>query len=190
MYEKHHGNSHDELLDFHGYVFRRCNVRAWFDVIARDENLNANQFFLLLCPRIARAYIRVFEQGEEAIRSKHEPRLKPAPTTDEAEDKRRLQLWDDYYLANIDITEPLSKAQRYVEALLQNRWNTEAAHEVASEYYLALKKPLLAAQSLVMLRKLKSSKAATLESNIRALLGTVALDSRVTAAINDALSSK
>ncbi|CUG21331.1 N-acetyltransferase subunit Nat1, putative [Bodo saltans] len=190
MYEKHHGNSHDELLDFHGYVFRRCNVRAWFDVIARDDSLNSNQFFLLLCPRITRAYIRIFELGEEAIRAKHEPRLKPAPTTDEAEDKRRAQQWDEYYLANVDISEPLSKAQRYVEALLQNRWNTEAAHEVAIEYYLALKKPLLAVQSLIALRKLKSPKVAAFELTIRTSLGTVSLDSRVTVSINDALSSK
>lgn len=190
MYEKHHTNSHDELLDFHGYVFRRCNVRAWFDVISRDDNLSSNQFFLLLCPRIVRSYIRIASLGDDVIRSKHEPRQKPAATSDEAEDKRRAQLWDDYYLANVDISSPLQKAQRYVEALLQSRWNTEETHVVAIEYYLALQKPLLAAQSLIALRKLKSSKVAALESSIHASLASGAADERVAATIRDALSSK
>lgn len=189
MYEKHHINSHDELLDFHGYVFRRCNVRAWFDVIARDDGLSSNQFFLRLCPRIVRAYLRVAELGEQAIRSKHQPREKPAATDDEGEDKRRSQLWDDYYLANIDLQSPLLKAQRYVEALLQNRWGLEETHVVAIEYYLSLKKPLLAMQSLTALRTMNSSKVTEFGTSISNMLANVELDSRIITAITTSLAS-
>jgi N-alpha-acetyltransferase 15/16, NatA auxiliary subunit len=190
MYEKHHANSHDELLDFHSYVFRRCNMRAWFDVLARDDGLTSNQFFLLLCPRIVRCYVRVAELGEDAVRSKHTPRQKPANTDDEAEDKRRLQQWNDYYLANIDLQNPLQKAQRYVEALLQNRWQKEETHLVAVEYYLASKKPLLATQSLIALRKLKSTAVPATESSIQASLQSVQLDQRFVSAIKDILATK
>lgn len=191
MYEKHHQDNHDELADFHSYVFRRCNMRAWFDVLARDDGLDSHQFFLLLCPRIVRCYIKIAQLGEAAARAAHTPRVEPPEVEgEEEENKRRKQQYKDFYLKSIDISDPLGKALRYVEALLRHRWYTEEAHRVAIQFFTALKKPLGVATSVVALKKLRRPCAGEAEDALLASLNAGAfgaVDPRVVAAITESL---
>lgn len=189
MYEKHHQDNHEELADFHGYVFRRCNMRAWFDVIHRDDNIGSHQFFMLLCPRIVRTYLKIAELGEEAVKASHTPRVEPAATGNEEEDKRRKQLFKDFVLA-VDLSEPLKKAQRYVQSMLQYQWNCELTHVVAIEYFTAVKNPVGVATSVVALKKLKSTKATAAREALLAALPTAfgSVDVRIVAAINEQVS--
>lgn len=156
MYEKHHQNNHEELLDFHAYVFRRCNMRAWFDVMSRDDGLDSNKFFLLLCPRIIKTYLKIHELGQEPVKAAHVPRQECPPTGNDEDDKRRKQQWKDFYIQNVELNSPLALAQKYVDALLKNRWSDPSVHYLAIEFYTALKKPVLVTASIVALQKLKA----------------------------------
>lgn len=156
MYEEHHKRNHLELLDFHNYVFRRCTMRSWFDVLACDDDLDGNKFFLKLCPRIIRTYMKVHEEGEEAVRGKHVPRPLPDCCSDPEENKRLAQLRKEYYLDNVDLSDPLQKAERYLLPYLSHNATSTEAHLLALELYTLMKKPLLVARELTVLAKLKA----------------------------------
>ncbi|RNF06493.1 putative N-acetyltransferase subunit Nat1 [Trypanosoma conorhini] len=157
MYEEHHTRNHAELLDFHNYVFRRCTMRAWFDVLARDDDLNGNKFFLKLCPRIVRTYLKVYEEGEEAVRAKHVPRPELEPCPDVEENKRLMQLRKEYYLADVDLSNSLQKAERYLLPYLNHNLASAEAHLLALEFYTVARRPLLVARELLALAKLKGA---------------------------------
>ncbi|ESL10415.1 N-acetyltransferase subunit Nat1 [Trypanosoma rangeli SC58] len=157
MYEEHHKRNHAELLDFHNYVFRRCTMRAWFDVLARDDDLNGNKFFLKLCPRIVRTYLKVYEEGEEAVRAKYVSRPELGPCSDVEENKRLTQLRKEYYLGDVDLSNPLQKAERYLLPYLSHNLSSAEAHVLAFEFYTAMRRPLLVARELLSLAKLKET---------------------------------
>ncbi|KAG8342965.1 putative Tetratricopeptide repeat NMDA receptor regulated protein 1 [Trypanosoma vivax] len=155
VHEESHRRNHMELIEFHNYVFRRCTVRPWFDVIARDDDLEGNRFFQKLCPRIVRTYMKIHEEGEEAVRAKHVPRPEVGHYEDQEEGKRMQQLRRDLYLSNINIADPLSKANRYMQAHLAHSSETREPHLLAVSFYTQWRKPLLVARALLALAKLE-----------------------------------
>ncbi|CCW60002.1 unnamed protein product [Phytomonas sp. EM1] len=155
LFEKHHYNNHCELTDFHAYVFRRCTMRPWFNVLDCDDNIGKNKFFLKQCPAIVRCYMKVDELGEEAVRAAHTPRPELVLDGIGSEDAKRLkQLRKDYYITNLDLTEPMAKAERYLGYLLENCAHLESVHTLAVEYYTKRKKPLVVARELLALKRL------------------------------------
>ncbi|KAH9582006.1 N-terminal acetyltransferase A [Trypanosoma melophagium] len=191
MYELHHKRNHLELLEFHNYVFRRCTMRAWFDVLARDDDLDGNKFFLKLCPRIVRTYMKIFEEGEEAVRMKHVPRPELEKCSDAEENKRLAQLRQEYYLDNIDLSEPLKKAERYLIPYLSHNANSIEAHLLALEFFTMTRKPLLVARELLTLAKLKETSTEDLISQFeQKLLHETAqnMDARVKEIIDETIT--
>lgn len=193
MFELHHKHNHNELGDFHNYVFRRNTMRTWFDVIDCDDNMGRNKFFLKFCPAIVRTYLKVHELGEEAVRAAHVPRPDldfEGVAADEV--KRVSQLQSDYYMQDIDLSKPLEKAGRYMEYLLRYRAGEECTQVLAVEYYTILAKPVLVARAIHALHKMKSSKtaalAATFAEQLYSSTSKAALDSRVTASIDEVLA--
>eukprot|EP00742_Colponemidia_sp_Colp-10_P018251 GILJ01021070.1.p1 GENE.GILJ01021070.1~~GILJ01021070.1.p1 ORF type:complete len:656 (+),score=167.75 GILJ01021070.1:105-1970(+) len=160
MFEKHHKDNHDEMVDFHNYTFRRCTMRQWLDVQEKDELIGLQRFFLLVCPKFVKAYLAIAKAGEEAVRSSHVPRAAPTTTEGkkdketEAEEKLKLKQYNDFYLKDIDISNPLVKARRYIDALLQYSPNEASTHILAIEYFLALPTfpAVLAVRSLQQLK--------------------------------------
>lgn len=152
MFEFHHTNNHNELCDFHPYVFRRATMRYWFDVIQRDDNIGENKFFLKMCPCIVQCYMRVHELGEDAVRSAHQPRPVGGETPEEV--SRISQLRKTYYLEDIDLSEPMKKGEKYLNLLLQHRGTLPETQLLAINFYTMLKKPLLVARALHALKKL------------------------------------
>eukprot|EP00796_Vickermania_ingenoplastis_P005042 gene5042-3631_t len=181
MFELHHSHNHNELYDFHNYVFRRGTMRYWFDVINRDDNPGENKFFLKMCPCIVRCYMRIHEEGEEAIRAAHKPRPLPDITNLSPEDAKRIsQQREDYYLEDIDLSEPLKKAEKYLN------------HFSKTEFYTVLEKPLLVARSLLALKKqnyaLLNDEVRKFEGGLYKQLGSL-LDGRVKDIIEEILRS-
>lgn len=159
MYEKHHRDNHNELYDFHHYVFRRCTMRYWFDVLHCDDNMGENKFFLRMCPCLVKCYMRVHELGEEAILAAHTPRPEVNPENVTPEEAKRLEKERAKVLIqDIDLSEPLKKAEKYLAYLLKNRGTDQKTHLLAIEYYALINKPLLVSRALLCLKKLKYSK--------------------------------
>lgn len=105
MFELHHQNNHDELCDFHNYVFRRNTMRAWFDVIKCDDDKARNPFFHKFASGIIRTYLKIFEDGEERVRACHVPRPELSVDNLTPENAKRIkQLCKDFYLTDIDTT--------------------------------------------------------------------------------------
>ena len=182
MFEKHHKDNHDEMVDFHNYTFRRCTMRQWIEVQEFDYEIGRQNFFLLTCPRMVKCYMAIARDGEEAVRARHVARPAPlayvAPAEEpvtkedkdaekerEAEFKQRHKQYAEHYLKDIDTTEPLLKARRYVDALLHYRPNEAETHTLAAEYFLAL--PVLpapvVARSLVALKRIADPSGASFE---------------------------
>ncbi|CBH15603.1 N-acetyltransferase subunit Nat1, putative [Trypanosoma brucei gambiense DAL972] len=155
MCESHHQRNHNELSEFHNYVFRRCTMRAWFNVIACDDNLEENKFFQKLCPRIVRTYMKIHEEGEEAVRAKYAPRPEVGKYSDVEEGKRIGNLRRTFYLHNVDISDPLKKAGRYLQASLLHNALSSEVHLLAVEFYTMCRMPFLVARELLILAKLK-----------------------------------
>uniref|UniRef100_A0A0A9WZI6 N-alpha-acetyltransferase 16, NatA auxiliary subunit n=1 Tax=Lygus hesperus TaxID=30085 RepID=A0A0A9WZI6_LYGHE len=63
MFNLHHEHNHNELSDFHNYVFRRNTMRAWFNVIECDDNKTRNPFYHKYATALVRTYMRVHELG-------------------------------------------------------------------------------------------------------------------------------
>ncbi|EKF99071.1 N-acetyltransferase subunit Nat1, putative [Trypanosoma cruzi] len=192
MYEEHHMRNHVELLDFHNYVFRRCTMRSWFDVLARDDDLNGNIFFLKLCPRIVRTYMKIHEEGEETVRTKHIPRPELELCSDVEENKHLKQLRKEYYLDTVDISNPLQKAERYLLPYLSHNLFSTEAHLLAFEFYTMLRKPLLVAREVLALAKLKCALTADHIAQFeRQLFSEIApqMDPRVKKLIDEVLAS-
>lgn len=191
MHEEHHKRNHMELLDFHNYVFRRCTMRPWFDALARDDDINGNKFFLKLCPRIVRTYMKVHEEGEEAVRAKHVPRPLLELGSDVEENKRLTQLRKEYYLDNIDLSNPLKKAERYLLPYLAHNAVSTEAHLLALDLYTMMNKPLLIVRELMVLSKLKEPKVndyiLNFERNVFPQIVSK-LDPRVKTVIEEALA--
>ncbi|KEG08467.1 putative N-acetyltransferase subunit Nat1 [Trypanosoma grayi] len=192
MYEEHHMRNHIELLDFHNYVFRRCTMRAWFDVLARDDDLEGNKFFLKLCPRIVRTYMKVCGEGEEAVRAKHKPRPELEQCDDADENTRLMQLRKEFYLDNVDISNPLKKAERYLPPYLVHNAASTEAHLLALEFYSVTQKPLLVARELMVLAKLKEPRTGEhIAAFERTYLSETApqMDPRMKAVVEEALAT-
>ncbi|CCW67025.1 unnamed protein product [Phytomonas sp. Hart1] len=155
LFELHHYNNHCELTDFHAYVFRRCTMRPWFNVIDCDDNMGKNKFLLKQCPAIVRCYMKVDELGEETVRAAHIPRPELVLDGVGTEDAKRLrQLRKDYYITDIDLTDPMAKAERYLTYLLDNCAYLESVHTLAVEYYTRRKNSCVVARELLCLKRL------------------------------------
>lgn len=173
MFEKHHKDNHDEMVDFHNYTFRRSTMRQWIDVQQNDIQIGLQRFFLLTCPRMVKVYMAIAKEGEEACRAAHVPRPAPLPMSaaakkdkeKEAEEKHRQKQYKELYLKDIDISEPLAKARRYVDALLHYRPNEVTSHTTAINYFLTLETvpTLLIAYSLSMLKKISKEDGTGIE---------------------------
>ncbi|AYU83484.1 N-acetyltransferase subunit Nat1, putative [Leishmania donovani] len=191
MFERHHEQNHCELSDFHNYVFRRNTMRPWFDVLDCDDNMGRNKFFLKFCPAIVRTYMRIHEKGEEAVRAAHVPRpeLKfDAIAADEV--KRMKQQQKDYYISDVDLSEPLVKASRYMGYLLAHRNTQASTHTLAIELYTAAAKPLLVARSLLSLHRQRYNKTKELAVAFKTgLYTTTTMDSRVQAVVDEILAT-
>ncbi|KAG5490003.1 hypothetical protein JKF63_00122 [Porcisia hertigi] len=189
MFERHHEHNHCELSDFHNYVFRRNTMRPWFDVLDCDDNMGRNKFFLRICPAIVRTYLRVHENGEEAVRAAHVPRPELKFDGVAADEVNRLkQLLKDFVIADVDLSEPLVKANRYMGYLLEHRSTDPTTHTLAIDLYTASEKPLLVARAILALHRQHYAKAKELAVAFKnGLYATTAMDSRVHAIVNEIL---
>ncbi|KAG5465432.1 hypothetical protein CUR178_00135 [Leishmania enriettii] len=191
MFERHHEQNHCELSDFHNYVFRRNTMRPWFDVLECDDHMGRNKFFLKFCPAIVRTYMRIHEKGEEAVQAAHVPRPElrfDNVTPDEV--KRLKQQLKDYFISDVDLTEPLVKASRYMGYLLDNRSTEASTHTLAIELYTAADKPLLVARALLALHRQQYNQTKNLAMAFKTgLYASTAMDSRVQAVVDEILAS-
>ncbi|KAG5488530.1 hypothetical protein JIQ42_00137 [Leishmania sp. Namibia] len=191
MFERHHEQNHCELSDFHNYVFRRNTMRPWFDVLECDDHMGRNKFFLKFCPAIVRTYMRIHEKGEEAVQAAHVPRPElrfDNVTPDEV--KRLKQQLKDYYISDVDLTEPLVKASRYMGYLLDNRSTEASTHTLAIELYTAADKPLLVARALLALHRQQYNQTKDLAMAFKTgLYASTTMDSRVQAVVDEILAS-
>ncbi|KAG5464695.1 hypothetical protein LSCM4_00135 [Leishmania orientalis] len=191
MFERHHEQNHCELSDFHNYVFRRNTMRPWFDVLECDDHMGRNKFFLKFCPAIVRTYMRIHEKGEEAVQAAHVPRPElrfDNVTPDEV--KRLKQQLKDYYISDVDLTEPLVKASRYMGYLLDHRSTEASTHTLAIELYTAADKPLLVARALLALHRQQYNQTKDLAMAFKTgLYASTTMDSRVQAVVDEILAS-
>lgn len=154
LFELHQTHNRNDLYDFHNYVFRRSTMRYWFDAISREDNIGENKMFLDICPALIRCYMHIFKFGEEAVKSVHVPRPPIDPSGLPAEEVKHLnQLRKEYYLEDIDLSEPMKKGEKYLNYLLKSRGESQDTQLLAIEYYTLLKKPLLVARALLALKK-------------------------------------
>lgn len=159
MFERHHEQNHCELSDFHNYVFRRNTMRPWFDVLECDDKMDRNKFFLTFCPALVRTYMQVHAKGAEAVRAAHTPRPELQLDNVGADEAKRIkQQQKDYCLTEIDLAEPLVKANRYMGFLLRHRGAEPSTHVLATELYTMAEKPLLVARALQELHRLQYDK--------------------------------
>lgn len=193
MFEHHHEQNHCELSDFHNYVFRRNTMRPWFDVLDCDEKMDRNKFFLKFCPGLVRTYMQIHAQGAEAVRAAHTPRPTLQLDNVSADEAKQIkQQLKDYCLTDIDLTEPLAKANRYMEFLLKHRAAEARTHVLAVELYTMAEKPLLVARALQELRRLGHSGtkelATAFTSGMYASVKT-STDARVQAVVDEVLGA-
>jgi N-alpha-acetyltransferase 15/16, NatA auxiliary subunit len=189
MFERHHEQNHCELSDFHNYVFRRNTMRPWFDVLECDDKMDRNKFFLKLCPALVRTYMQIHVKGEKAVRAAHVPRPELQLDHVNADEVKRIkQQQKDYCLTDIDLSEPLVKANRYMEYLLKHRAAEASTHLLAVELYTMAEKPLLVARALQELHRLQYAKtkelAAAFKSGLYATAKPTA-DARVQAVVDE-----
>nr|ACS87838.1 putative N-acetyltransferase subunit Nat1 [Angomonas deanei] len=193
MFERHHEQNHCELSDFHNYVFRRNTMRPWFDVLECDDKMDRNKFFLKFCPALVRTYMQVHAKGEEAVRAAHVPRPELQLDSVSADEAKRIkQQQKDYCLSNIDLSEPLAKANRYMGYLLKHRDAEPETHLLAVELYTAMEKPLLVARALQALHRLQCDKTKALAAEFSAGLYAAAkpaLDARVLAVVDEVVAA-
>eukprot|EP00658_Telonema_sp_P-2_P077266 TRINITY_DN6943_c0_g1_i6.p1 TRINITY_DN6943_c0_g1~~TRINITY_DN6943_c0_g1_i6.p1 ORF type:complete len:336 (+),score=133.31 TRINITY_DN6943_c0_g1_i6:109-1116(+) len=175
MFEHHHQDNHEELIDFHNYTFRRSNMRQFVDVQLTNHNLATQNMFLRVCPRIVRALMKAAVDGAEAIKSRHVSRPPPNdhPTVTDAvplEDadkekerlddiKRRGELYTNTYHKDYDLEEPLKRARPYVDALLTFQGAQSSTQELAIEYFLLCQEKEGSGYSVPLLKSLKALKA-------------------------------
>ncbi|EPY24346.1 peptide alpha-N-acetyltransferase [Strigomonas culicis] len=193
MFELHHKQNHCELNDFHNYVFRRNTMRTWFDVLHNDDHMEENKFFLQFCPGLVRTYMKVDELGEAAVRAAHVPRPELSLEGLSADDTKRItQLQEEYCIQDIDLSQPLEKAERYMGYLLQHRSHAVATHTLAVEFYTHAKKPLLVARALYALHKLHHANMETLKAAFeQGLLAAsrASMDARVLGVVEEVLAA-
>lgn len=169
LWEKHQRDNHEELFDFHQYAIRRCAMKFWVDVLQREDDLSLNKIWLRVAPCIVRAYLKVHAMGEEAARAAHVPRPEIPPTGKADEDKARNERIKSFVLT-VDLTEPLKKSQRFVQALLHRRPNAVDTHVVAFDYYAACGQLLGCGRALLNLDRLKAAQFAETKQRFKALV--------------------
>jgi tetratricopeptide (TPR) repeat protein len=153
LYDVHRRDDQKGVMDFHQYCIRNGRLRAWTEVLNRDPLSADDKFFLAICAPIVRAYLTVNEWGPEKTKAAFVPRPE-LPATKEADDNAtRNQRIKDFIL-DADITEPLEKATRFVEALKTFRPHSAVTHQTAFEYHLAKKQPLGAGKALKAMKPL------------------------------------
>ncbi|KAL7694898.1 N-acetyltransferase subunit Nat1 [Lotmaria passim] len=193
MFERHHEQNHCELSDFHNYVFRRNTMRPWFDVLECDDKMDRNKFFLKFCPALVRTYMQVHAHGEAAVRAAHVPRPELQLDNVAAEEVKRIkQQQKDYCLTDVDLSEPLVKANRYMEYLLKHREAEVGTHTLAVELYTMAEKPLLVARALLELHRLHYNKTKELVDAFKSGLYASAkptADARVQAVVDEVMDA-
>jgi hypothetical protein len=158
MYEKHVVDNNYELLEFQTYTLRRANLLQLVDALSYQDRVESHKLFLLVAPAIVRCYMSIDELGEEKTRAQHSPRAAPIATGLVEEDKHRAKLYQDLML-KVDISKPLEKAVRYVEALVLHRGSIASTHELAINFFIRAKRSVPAARSLLALFKINPAAA-------------------------------
>ena len=172
MYERHVRDNNTELMDFHAYAFRRANIRPWIDVIEHHDNIDAHKFFLDIAAPVVQCYLKIDEEGEEKVKAQHSPRQEP-PATGQAEEDKRRSKWFKEFVISVDLSKPLEKAARYIEALVQHRGERASTHELAISYFARAQRPVAAARSLLALYKIDKAAAAAKAPLVAAINSTL-----------------
>jgi tetratricopeptide (TPR) repeat protein len=173
--ELHYKHNHDELMDYHAYTIRRCNLRSFLEVIRNDDNATGQAHFLAMCPRIIRAYMDVHELGTEEALANFVPRPKPTDSANwdknEANDKKRLQKLQDDFDVKVDLSDPLASCAPYVQALQKHQPASPETHELAFEVALRQSRFVLAAAAITALGKCQGPDVAASVASLKKRLG-------------------
>eukprot|EP00672_Neobodo_designis_P017093 CAMPEP_0174846290 /NCGR_PEP_ID=MMETSP1114-20130205/12223_1 /TAXON_ID=312471 /ORGANISM="Neobodo designis, Strain CCAP 1951/1" /LENGTH=739 /DNA_ID=CAMNT_0016080553 /DNA_START=26 /DNA_END=2245 /DNA_ORIENTATION=+ len=171
--ELHYKHNHDELMDYHAYTLRRCNMRAFLEVIKNDDNATGQAHFLAMCPKMIRAYLHVQENGTDDALSKYVPRPKATESENwdknDAGAKKNLSKLEQDFDIKVDLDDVLGACAPYVRALQKHQPESPETHQLAFEVALRQGRYVLAAAAVVALGKCRGPgvEAAVAESKKR-----------------------
>jgi tetratricopeptide (TPR) repeat protein len=186
MVAKHYQDNHDELLEYHAYTLRRCNIRAFVDIIENDDANAKQRFYLKMAPKIVKAYLKVQEEGEDAVRQKcvARPDISEDPALVDVEDRKRIKKMIKDHEMNVELSDVLGACTPFLAALQTHQPTCPQTHTLAFEVALRRCKPLLAAAAIHKLRELGEAEEARLcEERLQKWVSVNKVDQAVSAAM-------
>ena len=142
LVDRHYDDIQEDQFDFHHYVGRKHNMRAYLEMLRFADNCKNHKFYCNAASRVVRCYLDIFTIGEEECKKRL---LQPF---EEKEKVRKASLNKEHterekdMAITINYDKPLKAAEPFLQTILLYRGTQIETQLLAIEYYCAAKKPL------------------------------------------------
>eukprot|EP01059_Diplonema_ambulator_P018663 TRINITY_DN3117_c0_g1_i1.p1 TRINITY_DN3117_c0_g1~~TRINITY_DN3117_c0_g1_i1.p1 ORF type:complete len:723 (+),score=304.77 TRINITY_DN3117_c0_g1_i1:294-2171(+) len=138
----------EDQFDFHHYVSKKANIRAYLDLLRFMDTARNHKFYCRAAAKIIRCYLDIHKLGEEEVKKRVDKNY-----TDKEADRvkqltKELKEKEAEFALPIDYKEPLKAALPYLEELLKYRATTLPAQLLAIEFYSTMDSPLRALRAI------------------------------------------
>eukprot|EP01060_Flectonema_neradi_P036723 TRINITY_DN714_c9_g1_i1.p1 TRINITY_DN714_c9_g1~~TRINITY_DN714_c9_g1_i1.p1 ORF type:complete len:723 (+),score=187.56 TRINITY_DN714_c9_g1_i1:34-2202(+) len=142
LVDRHYEDIQEDQFDFHHYVGRKHNMRAYLEMLRFADDCKNHKFYCNSASRVVRCYLDLHQLGEEECKKRL---LQPF---EEKEKIRKASLNKDHserekdLAVTINYENPLKAALPFLQTILKYRGTHIETQLLAIEYYSAAQQPL------------------------------------------------
>eukprot|EP01061_Rhynchopus_euleeides_P034864 TRINITY_DN58818_c0_g1_i1.p2 TRINITY_DN58818_c0_g1~~TRINITY_DN58818_c0_g1_i1.p2 ORF type:complete len:711 (+),score=402.25 TRINITY_DN58818_c0_g1_i1:251-2383(+) len=159
LVDRHFNDIVDDQIDFHHYLSKKNNVRAYLDMLRFMDHARDHKFFCKAAKQIVRCYLDIHHIGKEEVEKR-----KLAELAEYVEKRDKLMSKEQKeketeFDTTIDYDTPLVSAERFLKELLKFRAQELPTQTLAIEFYTVAKFPIKALQNIKQAMTLKGAAA-------------------------------
>eukprot|EP01064_Diplonema_japonicum_P035335 TRINITY_DN763_c14_g1_i1.p1 TRINITY_DN763_c14_g1~~TRINITY_DN763_c14_g1_i1.p1 ORF type:complete len:733 (+),score=231.36 TRINITY_DN763_c14_g1_i1:55-2199(+) len=138
----------EDQFDFHHYVTKKQNIRAYLDLLRFMDTARNHKYFCRAAAKIVRCYLDIHSQGEEKIKERINQKFADKEAAHSKLLSKEQREKQSEFDTTVDYKTPLESAQPFLEELLKYRGTVLASQLLAIEFYSTLGSPLRALRAI------------------------------------------
>lgn len=158
--ERHARDDFEEVDTLQFHALKRGNIRPWLQTMNCFSHFDSAQFSMDLAPRLIRAYLALYDGGEEQAREKQIKREELPEKIRDPEDAARIARGKPL-LFEPELTAPIARCGNYVQAMKTHCPDFVETHSLSFEVGIRAKRLLQCVAAVRSLERLQREYTAT-----------------------------
>ena len=148
LVDRHFHDIVEDQLDFHHYLSKKNNVRAYINMLRYMDTARSHHFFCRAARNIVRCYLDIHTAGKEEIEKGKLPELADYVANRESLLTKEQKEKEEDYIMTIEWEKPLPTAEKFIKELLKYRAQELPTQTLAVELYTTMNLPIKALQNI------------------------------------------